>query len=141
MLYFYSIFHQKQGGNGGEDDPRTLTNIFRWGGALAFGGTVSIGLYYIVSELLPTKLAPNAIFNRAYEAIQMDPNIANHFGTPLKAYGRDARGHWEGRRNFIEHENFTSPDDGSKRCRVRFNLQVGYVRMRLYQTVTVCRVG
>ncbi len=118
------LSHQEEGEDGREDEPRTLRNALGLGGVLAIFGLVSTLLYYIVSELTPTKMGPNSIFNRAFEAVQMDPNIANHFGTPLKAYGRDG-GHREGRRNFIEHESFTSPVDKSKRRRVRFNLQVG----------------
>ncbi len=117
------LSHQEEGEDGREDEPRTLRNALEWGAGLAILGLVSMFLYYIVSELTPTKMGPNSIFNRAFEAVQMDPNIANHFGTPLKAYGRGGRR--GSRRNFIEHEDFTSPVDKSKRCRVRFNLQVG----------------
>jgi mitochondrial import inner membrane translocase subunit TIM21 len=69
------------------------------------------------------KLSPHGIFNRAFAAVQSDSDVANHFGTPLNAYGRDHGGHREGRRNFIEHEEFVDPATGRKRCRVRFNLK------------------
>jgi mitochondrial import inner membrane translocase subunit TIM21 len=35
----------------------------------------------------------------------------------------DHGGHREGRRNFVEHTEYTSPDDGSKRTRVRYNIE------------------
>lgn len=38
-------------------------------------------------------------------------------------YGRDHGGHREGRRNFIEHKEYTSEEDGSQRTRIRFNLE------------------
>ena len=49
--------------------------------------------------------------------------IANHFGTPLKVYGRDNNRHREGRRNYVEHVEHDDPVDGSKRTRVRFNME------------------
>lgn len=48
---------------------------------------------------------------------------ANHFGTPLKVYGRDNNRHREGRRNFVEHVDYEDPVDKSKRTRVRFNVE------------------
>lgn len=48
---------------------------------------------------------------------------ANHFGTPLKVYGRDNNRHREGRRNFVEHVDHEDPIDKSKRTRVRFNVE------------------
>ncbi len=127
-----SIVLQEEGSNRGKDEPRNLTNVLQKGTFVAVVGLISTCLYFIVTELLPTKMSPNTIFNRAFETIQMDPNIANHFGTPLKAYGRDHGSHREGRRNYIEHEKYTSPDDSSNRCRVRFNLQVGNVYIYIY---------
>ena len=48
---------------------------------------------------------------------------ANHFGTPLKVYGRDNNRHREGRRNFVEHVEHEDPVDNSKRSRIRFNVE------------------
>jgi len=45
---------------------------------------------------------------------------------PVKTYGRDHGGHREGRRNFVEHTDYIDPDDGTKRTRVRFNLEGPY---------------
>ena len=44
----------------------------------------------------------------------------------MHSSGRDHGGHREGRRNFIEHTNYKSEDDGSNRTRVRFNLEGKY---------------
>ena len=44
------------------------------------------------------------------------------FGEPLKAYGIDHGGNREGRRNFIQSRE-SDGEDGSKRLKVRFNLQ------------------
>ncbi len=131
----------QEGANRGKDEPRNLTTVLQMGTVVTVLGLISTCLYYIVTELLPTKMSPNTIFNRAFETIQMDPNIANHFGTPLKAYGRDHGGHREGRRNYIEHETYTSPDDSSNRCRVRFNLQVGNIYIRFLKTCTPAQRG
>lgn len=49
--------------------------------------------------------------------------MRRRFGETLKAYGRDHNGKREGRRNFIENSEYTDKDDGSKRVRVRFNLE------------------
>jgi import inner membrane translocase subunit TIM21 len=96
------------------------TRLTLWAGALLFAGTCA---YYIGKELLPTKMSPNTIFSRASDAVLQSKEVQNRFGEPLKVYGRDHGGHREGRRNFIEHTEYTDKDDGSKRCRVRFNLQ------------------
>ncbi|CAM9794618.1 unnamed protein product [Ascophyllum nodosum] len=72
---------------------------------------------------MPTHMAPQSIMSRAHDAFQADPDIANHFGTPLKVYGRDNNRHREGRRNYVEHVEHDDPVDGSKRTRVRFNME------------------
>lgn len=58
--------------------------------------------------------------------VRKHPDVLRRFGEPMKAYGRDHGGHREGRRNFIEHSRYDSADDGSKRLRVRYNLQGRY---------------
>mmetsp|Transcript_15357 Transcript_15357/g.21891 ORF Transcript_15357/g.21891 Transcript_15357/m.21891 type:complete len:308 (+) Transcript_15357:118-1041(+) len=79
--------------------------------------------YFIVKELLPSKMSPNGVFDAAFDLIRKNPEILQRFGEPLKAYGRDHGGHREGRRNFVEHTQYTSKDDNSARTRVRFNLE------------------
>ena len=96
------------------------TRLAMWAGIAVFAATCA---YYIGKELLPSKMSPNSVFDTAFEKIRHHPEILQRFGEPLKAYGRDHGGHREGRRNFIEHTQYTSKDDGSKRTRVRFNLE------------------
>jgi len=71
-------------------------------------------------------MSPNAVFDRASSEIRSHPEVQRRFGDSIKTYGRDHGGHREGRRNFIEHTEYTSPDDGTKRTRVRFNLEGPY---------------
>lgn len=70
-----------------------------------------------------SKMGPNSVFDRSFEVIRNDPQIRQRFGESLKAYGRDHGGHREGRRNFIEHTDYVDPQDGSKRMRVRYNME------------------
>eukprot|EP00956_Cyclotella_meneghiniana_P005181 scaffold6459_cov21-Cyclotella_meneghiniana.AAC.2 len=99
------------------------TRLFFWAGALSFA---SVCAYYIGKELLPTKMSPNTVFDKATNAIRQNEEVKRRFGEAFKTYGRDHGGHREGRRNFIEHTEYTSQDDGSKRTRVRFNLEGQY---------------
>lgn len=95
------------------------TRLTMWAGIFAFA---SVCAYYIGKELIPTKMSPNTVFDKAFNVIRENQEINDRFGGPLKAYGRDHGGKREGRRNFIEHTEYESQDDGSKRTRVRFNL-------------------
>ena len=99
------------------------TQLAFWGGALCFA---SVCAYYIGKELIPTKMSPNAIFDRASDVVRRHDDVKRRFGDPLKTYGRDHGGHREGRRNFIEHTDYVDAEDGTKRTRVRFNLEVCY---------------
>ena len=96
------------------------SRLTMWVGILGFA---SVCAYYIAKELMPTKMSPNTVFNGASEAIRRNDAVTRHYGEKLKFYGKDHGGHREGRRNFIEHTEYTSPDDGSKRTRVRFNVE------------------
>ena len=96
------------------------TRLTMWAGIFCFATACA---YYIGKELLPTKMSPNAVFDRATELVRANGEVSRRFGEPLKAYGRDHGGHREGRRNFIEHTEYTDKEDGSKRTRVRFNLE------------------
>lgn len=96
------------------------TRLFFWAGALA---VASVCAFYIGKELLPTKMSPNTVFDKASTQIRQNSEVKRRFGESIKTYGRDHGGHREGRRNFIEHTEYTDPDDGSKRTRVRFNLE------------------
>eukprot|EP00970_Alexandrium_tamarense_P004322 scaffold721_cov202-Alexandrium_tamarense.AAC.29 len=99
------------------------TRLFFWAGAFAFA---SVCAYYIGKELIPTKMSPNNVFDKATSIIRENAEVKRRFGEAFKTYGRDHGGHREGRRNFIEHTEYVSPDDGTKRTRVRFNLEGQY---------------
>jgi mitochondrial import inner membrane translocase subunit TIM21 len=96
------------------------TRLSMWLGILAFA---SMCAYYIGKELLPTKMSPNTVFNGSSKVIRENLQVQRQYGDKLKFYGKDHGGHREGRRNFIEHTEYTSEDDGSKRTRVRFNME------------------
>ena len=96
------------------------TRLTLYASAFLFG---SFCLYYIAKELIPTKLSPNSIFSTASSQVTNNPLVQRRFGSPIKCYGRDHGGHREGRRNFIEHTEYTDADDGSSRVRVRFNVE------------------
>eukprot|EP00560_Eucampia_antarctica_P000365 CAMPEP_0197842506 /NCGR_PEP_ID=MMETSP1437-20131217/46777_1 /TAXON_ID=49252 ORGANISM="Eucampia antarctica, Strain CCMP1452" /NCGR_SAMPLE_ID=MMETSP1437 /ASSEMBLY_ACC=CAM_ASM_001096 /LENGTH=137 /DNA_ID=CAMNT_0043452389 /DNA_START=564 /DNA_END=977 /DNA_ORIENTATION=+ len=68
-------------------------------------------------------MSPNSIFDKATQIVRDSTDVQRRFGTPLKVYGRDHGGHREGRRNFVEHTQYTCPEDGSDRVRVRFNVE------------------
>ncbi|CAM9450861.1 unnamed protein product, partial [Choristocarpus tenellus] len=109
-----------------EEEGWTPKAVFQ---TVAFLGVVSLAgvcLYNIVVELMPSRMAPNTVLSDAFEVIKSDPDTANHFGTPLKVYGRDTNRHREGRRNFVEHIEYKEKSDDSKRTRVRFNLEGPY---------------
>lgn len=95
------------------------TKSIMWLGVLGFGLVCG---YFIVKELLPSKMSPNTVFNKAFEVVRENSDVKRKLGDSLKAYGRGG-GRNEGRRNFIEHTEYTSQDDGSKRTRVRFNVE------------------
>jgi len=96
------------------------SRLSMWAGIAVFAACCA---YYIGRELIPTKMSPNQIFDKAFTKIKENGEVTRRFGDPLKAYGRDHGGHREGRRNFVEHTEYTDEQDGSKRCRVRFNLE------------------
>ena len=83
--------------------------------------------YFIVRELMPTKMSANAVMNASFDRIKQEQSIKRRFGDDLKCYGRDSGGKREGRRNFIEHTEYVAEqppkNDGSKRTRIRFNLE------------------
>jgi import inner membrane translocase subunit TIM21 len=91
-----------------------------WAGIFGFACACA---FYIGRELIPTKMSPNSAFNSASALIRENPQVRRQYGETLKFYGKDHGGHREGRRNFIEHTQYPSPDDGFNRTRVRFNLE------------------
>jgi import inner membrane translocase subunit TIM21 len=124
---------EKDASSGGDGDDTTkeivltpgekvvaATRLSMWFGIFCFASACA---YYIGKELIPTKMSPNSVFNSASKVIRDNPQVQRQYGDKLKFYGKDHGGHREGRRNFIEHTQYTSEDDGSKRTRVRFNLE------------------
>jgi import inner membrane translocase subunit TIM21 len=104
-----------------------------WAGILGFA---SICAYYIAKELIPTKMSPNTVFNKATTKIRQHPQVARQYGDSIKFYGKDHGGHREGRRNFIEHTQYNDPEDNSKRTRVRFNLEGQHASAFCFAEVT-----
>jgi import inner membrane translocase subunit TIM21 len=117
--------------SGSEDDAKEIvltpgqqvvaaSRLGMWAGIFAFG---CVCAFYIGRELIPTKMSPNSAFNSASKAVREHPQVIRQYGDKIKFYGKDHGGHREGRRNFIEHTQYQSPDDGTNRTRVRFNLE------------------
>lgn len=90
---------------------------------LAFPNKCNVLVFVSFLPYLFRKMSPNRAFDRSFEIIKNDPEVKRRYGDSLKAYGRDHGGHREGRRNFIEHTEYTDREDGSKRVRVRYNLE------------------
>lgn len=101
----------------------TVVAVSRIGMWSAIFGFAVACAFYIGRELIPTKMSPNSVFNGSTAKIREHPQVKRVYGDKLKFYGKDHGGHREGRRNFIEHTQYPSPDDGSARTRVRFNLE------------------
>ncbi len=109
------------------------TRLTVWAGCLVLGG---ICAYYIGKELFPTKMSPNSVFSKASSIVLSNEEVKRRFGEPMKVYGRDHGGSREGRRNFIEHTEYTDQEDGSKRTRVRFNLQGQHAKAFVFAEVS-----
>lgn len=109
------------------------TRLFFWAGAFAFA---SVCAFYIGKELIPTKMSPNNVFDKATDVIRTNEEVKRRFGESFKTYGRDHGGHREGRRNFIEHTEYVNQEDGSKRTRVRFNLEGPYGQAFVFAEVS-----
>lgn len=96
------------------------SRLTMWAGILSFACACA---YFIGKELIPTKMSPNSVFSRASKIIKEKSQVTMKYGDGIKFYGKDHGGHREGRRNFIEHTQYTDQEDGSKRTRVRFNME------------------
>lgn len=82
------------------------------------------------------KMSPNSVFDKSFDVVRKDPEVLRRYGDRVKAYGRDHGGHREGRRNFIEHKEYTDEQDGSKRTRVRYNLEGQFGRAFVFAEVS-----
>jgi len=98
-------------------------NLTLWTGAVILA---TASAYYIIKELFPSKMSPNVVFDKAFSVVKKNNIVTSTFGSPLKAYGKDHGGHREGRRNFVEHTHYIEESEGSKRTRIRFNIQGQY---------------
>ena len=109
------------------------SRLTMWAGIAAFAAVCG---FYIVKELMPTKMSPNRVFDKSFDVVRNDPEVKRRYGDKVKAYGRDHGGHREGRRNFIEHKEYVDEQDGSKRTRVRYNLEGQFGRAFVFAEVS-----
>eukprot|EP00940_MAST-03C_sp_MAST-3C-sp2_P002062 g2062.t1 len=96
----------------------TATNTF----ILTLAGVALVSGYFIVSELFPSKMSPNSVFNKALKVAKDDGRLKEAIGHPIKGYGRDHGQKRTGRRNFVEHMKFKDEDD-IDHTRIRFNAE------------------
>jgi len=89
---------------------------------LTIAGLALVCGYYIVNELMPSKMAPNTVFNNALDVVKSNDELKAAIGAPIKGYGRDNGGKRTGRRNFVENKQFKD-EDGIIHTRVRFNAE------------------
>ena len=101
---------------------KAASRLGMWTGAAVLA---SFCAYYIGRELFPTRMSPNSIMSSSWELVRNDHNVSLKYGEDLKCYGTDRGGSREGRRNFVESTNYVSKDDGSNRCRIRYNIEGG----------------
>eukprot|EP00510_Aplanochytrium_minuta_P009240 CAMPEP_0184056406 /NCGR_PEP_ID=MMETSP0956-20121227/7749_1 /TAXON_ID=627963 /ORGANISM="Aplanochytrium sp, Strain PBS07" /LENGTH=308 /DNA_ID=CAMNT_0026350407 /DNA_START=93 /DNA_END=1019 /DNA_ORIENTATION=+ len=98
------------------------------GAAVIFFGSL------IISELMPTKMSPNSVFNTVFERIKNHPEVVARVGENVKGYGRDRNTHKEGRRNFIDHDKYTDLD-GVKCIRVKFTVEGSRGKANVYAEI------
>ncbi len=85
-------------------------------------GLAAVCGFFIISELMPTKMSPNSVFNEALDVVKDDQRLKEAIGQPIKGYGRDHGQKRTGRRNFVEHKKFQD-EDGVDHTRIRFNVE------------------
>ena len=91
--------------------------------AVGLVGLAGMCGYYIFHELIGgTKLSNNQLFNEVFEEVRNHPEVTGRLGSPVKGYGRDHGGKREGRRNFIESDEYHD-EDGVFVLRIKFNLK------------------
>lgn len=115
--------------------PQEKIGFFKGLAYLTVFGIAVGSLYFIVDELMPSRMSANYLFNEAFDAVKANHEVLNRYGEPLKGYGRDGGGRREGRRNFVEHKNYTA-DDGTKRLRIRFNIEGPFGMAFVFAEVT-----
>jgi len=126
---------------GGAPPPTTIT--FKQGASaatsgaawLAIIGLVGVCGLYITKELMPTSMSPNSVFDRTFEHIRDNQEVKSRLGSGIKAYGGEYNKRKEGRRNFVENDQFVG-EDGLKRIRVKFNLEGSRGKAQVYAEVS-----
>lgn len=106
----------------------------RLGFWVGLAGFASMCAYLIGKELIPTRMSPNSIFSDTAKIVQTHPEITARLGTPVKAYGRDFGSSREGRRNFVDHDEYTDIF-GVKRMRIKFNLEGPNGKAKVYSEI------
>lgn len=89
---------------------------------VTIGGLAVVCGYFIVKELMPSKMSPNTVFNDALDIVKTNDQLKEAIGFPIKGYGRDSGGKRSGRRNFVENKQFKD-EDGIFHTRIRFNAE------------------
>mmetsp|Transcript_40760 Transcript_40760/g.127559 ORF Transcript_40760/g.127559 Transcript_40760/m.127559 type:complete len:139 (-) Transcript_40760:132-548(-) len=79
---------------------------------------------------------PYSVFNRALDDVKADLHVSSKFGEPIKGFGKDGGDRREGRRRYIDHYEFDHPKDGSKRVRIRFNIEGPHGRALVFAEVS-----
>jgi import inner membrane translocase subunit TIM21 len=102
---------------------------------LSLAGLASVCAFYIIKELMPTRMNPNSLYSEASDEVMRHTDLVNLLGSPLKSYGRDHHGRKEGRRNFIEHVEMPLAETGEPSLRIRFNVEGPYGVAEVYASV------
>lgn len=92
-----------------------------------------VSVHFILSSTPNAETHPTTTAH--YHNKQANHEVLNRYGEPLKGYGRDGGGRREGRRNFVEHKNYVA-EDGSKRLRIRFNIEGPFGNAFVFAEVT-----
>ena len=101
---------------------------------LGIAGLVGVCGFYIGKELMPTSMSPNTIFNNSFELLRNHPEVTSRLGDNIKGYGGDYNRRKEGRRNFVEHDQYRDLD-GIKRMRIKFNMEGSNGKAVIYTEV------
>ena len=120
------------------NEAKTTGQKLRWFGIvftrLGFLILGSYCVYLTAIELFPGRMSPNHLYNAAFEAVRQNAEVIAMTGDNMKAYGRDAGGSAEGRRNHIDQYRYVD-EKGSKRTRVRFTVEGSKGKARVWAEV------
>ncbi len=93
-----------------------------WSFYAIIAGVCVASTYFIVNELMPSKMSPNSIFNESFKLVEINTDVINMFGSPIKAYGTDYGGHKAGRRYHIKNTLHTD-DAGIEYRRILYSIE------------------